>query len=239
MNSNRLVVTVDATHQSLGQRLEEATRPSGGPLEGRRARARIDAFMAATSRHLAAVDEALLPDVRRRLPDGHQRAKSYLHEARRLEQAIARLKARLYGELHVAYLPWSEVWDEVRRQFASHNEAEVTMTRDLTEALGPEGADALADRIYRAELTAPTRAHPYLPHTGVLGHTARKIWAVADRFWDMAEGRVIPPPIRPKPKLRHHESLMAQYFVGEPMMDAGAPMVEHRRRKHPPKEQTG
>ena len=228
MNPTMMDVLVEATHESLRQRLDEATRPSRVPLPARENRARVNAFMAATSRHLAAVDEALVPEVARRLPDGHQRVKAYLHEAKLLEQALVRLKARLYGELHISHVPWAEVWDDVRRQLAAHNDKELELTHELTAVLDRQACQALADRVYRAELRAPTRAHPYLPHTGLLGLTARKVWAVADRFWDTAEGREIPPPVRPRPKDHSHDSLLSQYLVGEPLMDAEAPVLTHR-----------
>jgi hypothetical protein len=233
MNPNLLVVTVEATHQSLEQRLDEATRPRRVNGYPQRDRARVNAFMAATSRHLGAVEEALLPEVARRMPDGHDRVKAYLREARLLEQALVRLKARLYGELHVAHAPWAEVWDDVRRRLAGHNEKELELIGDLTATLDREVAQSLADRVYRAELKAATRAHPYLPHTGLLGLAARRVWALADRFWDTAEGREIPPPVRPKPKDHSNDSLMSQYLVGEPRMNAEAPIVTHhphRRR---------
>ena len=230
MNPNLLVVTVEATHQSLRQRLDEATRPRGSaPAEHpREGHARINAFMAATSRHLAAVDEALLPEMAHRLPEGHDRVKDYLHEARLLEQSLVRLKARLYGEIHNARVPWAEIWDDVRRQLANHNVKELELIHALAATLDPEASESLAQRVYRAELRAPTRAHPYLPHTGLLGRVARRVWALADRFWDTTEGREIPPPVRPRPKDHSHDSLLSQYLVGEPRMDAQAPVVTHR-----------
>jgi hypothetical protein len=232
MHPNVLLVTVEATHESLRQRLDEATRHRSELGHPRAGRARVNAFMAATSRHLAAVDEALLPEVAHRMPDGHDRVKGYVHEVRHLEQALARLKARLYGEVHVAHVPWPEVWDDVRRRLASHNEQELELTRDLAAVLDPGTTESLVDRIYRAELRAPTRAHPYLPHTGLLGHLARKVWALADRFWDTTEGREVPPPVRPRPKDHSHDSLLSQYLVGEPLMDADAPVITHRPHRH-------
>ena len=231
MNPNTLVVTVEATHQSLQQRLDEATRARRGAEHPRQARSRVNAFLAATSRHLAAVDEALVPEVARRMPEGRERVKDYLHEARLLEQALVRLKARLYGELHMAHVPWVQVWGDVRRALTGHNEKEVELVRDLTADLDPDGCQALADRVYRAELRAPTRAHPYLPHRGFFGHTARRVWAAADRFWDTAENREVPPPVRPQPKDHSHDSLLTQYLVGEPRMDADAPVMTHRPRR--------
>jgi hypothetical protein len=228
MNPNVLDVLVEATHESLQRRLDEATRPAQAPVQVHENRARVNAFMAAASRHLAAVDETLVPEAASRLPGGRERVKEYLHEARLLEQALVRLKARLYGELHLAHVPWAEVWGGVRRHLADHNQKELELTRALSVDLEPEAIQALADRVYRAELRAPTRAHPYLPHRGVLGHAARWVWAAADRFWDTMENREIPPPIRPRPKDHSHESLLSQYLVGEPLMDADAPVIAHR-----------
>lgn len=231
MNTNRLMVTVEATHQSLQQRLDEATRPQER-TQPRKRYAVTDAFMTATSRHLAAVEEVLLGEARGRLEDGEERVKEYLHEARHLEQALARLKARLYGELHVAHLPWSQVWETLESQLRRHNDAERRLVADLAGVLDEADSDALAESVYRAELRAPTRAHPYIPHRGLLGHAARRIWSLADRFWDTAEGRTVPQPVRPHPKDSSHDSLMAQYLRAEPLFDAKAPVLAPRRHRH-------
>jgi hypothetical protein len=229
MNANRLTITIEATQRSLAQRLDEATHATG-QAHPRDRYARTDAFLAATSRHLAAVDEALLGVAAHRLQDGAAKVKGYLHQARALEHASALLKARLYGEVHATYVPWAEVWSVVRRELRRHNELERALAADLVASLGHDEADALADLLYHAEVKAPTRAHPYIPHYGVLGHLARRLWAVADRFWDAAEGRVVPQPVRPPSKAHRHDSLLAQYLVGEPMLDAEAPLISHRRR---------
>lgn len=232
MHVNRLVVTVEATHQSLQQRLREATQRPFSPARPRDGYARVDALMAATSRHLAAVDEVLLRVAADKLPQGDERVRTYLHEARLLEMAMSSLKARLYGEVHAAYLSWSQVWKEVRRALMRHNELERSLVADLADVLSEDASDLLAERVYRAEVSAPTRAHPNIPHRGRLGHAARRVWAVADRFWDTAEGRVVPRPVRPPTNEHAADSLMAQYLMGEPLLDEKAPLFAHRRRHH-------
>ena len=57
------------------------------------------------------------------------------------------------------------------------------------------------------------------------------MWAYADRFWDTAEGRVIPAPVAPRH--HRHDSLLAQYLVADPKFDADATIVEHRHGEHP------
>lgn len=232
MNVNCLVVTVEATHQSLTQRLDEATHYSLDPGRAREQYARTDGFLAATCRHLAAVEEVLLPEARRRLPDGPERVKAYLHQVRHLEVETARVKARLYGEVHASQVPWTELWEHVRRELERHNEHELALAEDLSQVVDHEECDRLAERVYRAEVKAPTRAHPYIPHSGPVGHAARKLWAMADRFWDTAEGRVVPQPVRPRSKAHDHDSLVGQYLFGGALLDADAPVVARRHRDH-------
>jgi hypothetical protein len=57
------------------------------------------------------------------------------------------------------------------------------------------------------------------------------MWALADRFWDAAEGRVIPDLV--PPRARRHDSLIAQYLVADPHFDASASMVSRRNRPLP------
>lgn len=232
MNTDPLLVTVGATQQSLRQRLDEATRMTAHGTDPRARQASIDAFAAATSRHLAAVEDVLLPETHRRLGAGDSHIEAYLPAARDLERALVRLKARLYGEQHVAHLPWPEVWHEVRSRLSRHNEAERALVAQLATFLTAGEAGAFADRVYRAEVKAPTRAHPYIPHTGLLGHLARRVWSLADRFWDTAEGRVLPMPVRPHPRDHSHDSLLSQYVTGEPRLDADAPLLGPRHHRH-------
>jgi hypothetical protein len=231
MIENRLTITIEATQEALRRLLDDAAHPAVAPSQPRDRYARIDAFLAVAARHLAAVDEALLGVVVQRMPDGPGRVKTYLHQARLLEQAMALLKARLYGEVHAAPYSWAQVWDDVRCEFVRHNDLEASLVEDLVAAVGPAEASGLADALYRAEIKAPTRTHPYIPHRGLLGHVARRVWAVADHFWDDAEGRMVPKPVGAPKKEHRHDSLVAQYLVGEPRFDPDAPLFEHRHRR--------
>lgn len=223
-----LSLTIEATHRSLEQRLDGVLAPTAGRRHARDTYARTDAFLAATSRHLAAVDAVLLPLVAGRARDGTPFVHEYLEQARRLEMTLASLKARLYGEAHAIHLSWTGLWSDVRRELLQHNAMEWTLVGTLVERLEPDALDEVAQRVFRAEVGAPTRPHPHTPHTGMAGRFARRLWARADRFWDAAEGRVIPDPVRPT--AHHHDSLVAQYLTADPHFDEGATVLEHRRR---------
>lgn len=230
-HGDSLVLTIEATQRSLEERLGEVLAPHPDPLRPRDTYAATDTFMAATSRHLAAVQAVVLGHVRRTVPDGDAVVHDYLAVARDLEQTLSLIKARLYGEAHAIHLSWPELWMRARGQLAEHNRLESHMVGELVRLGDPVEMDGLAYKVFDAERHGPTRPHPTLPHTGLLSLVARRVWAIADRFWDAAEGRVIPEPVHPAP--HKHDSLLAQYLVADPKFDDHAKFMEHRHRHHP------
>jgi hypothetical protein len=223
-----LRLTVEATHRSLEERLGEALLPHQNTHRPRDHFAATDTFVAATSRHLAATEAVLVPSVRKAVPNGVELGREYVHAARRLEHALALIKGRLYGEAYAVHLEWPALWDDAHTRLTQHNRLE----RRLVELLVLHGdtaeVDGLARRLFDSETHGPTRPHPRLPHTGLPGLVVRRVWAWADRFWDAAEGRVIPDPVRPAH--HHHDGLLAQYLVADPKFDADATILEHHPR---------
>lgn len=228
-HGDSLVLTVEASQKSLDERLDEALRPHRDPHQPRDNYAATDTFLAATSRHVAAVEAVLLEQVRHDGPEGHALAKEYLGVARQLELTLALIKGRLYGEAHAIYLNWQDLWVDARSLLDQHNRLERRLVEEVIAHGDPVLLDGLALRIFNVEAHGPTRPHPRTPHTGLLGLAARRMWAYADRFWDAAEGRVIPDPVRPAP--HRHDSLLAQYLVADPKFDATATILEHHQ--HP------
>ncbi|WP_148574979.1 hypothetical protein [Nocardioides caldifontis] len=228
-HGDSLVLTVEATQRCLEEKLGEALAPHRNPERPRERYAATDGFMAATSRHLAAVEAVLLPCVRRVVPEGDQLVHDYLAAARKLEHTLAVVKAKLYGEVHAVHLEWPALWSRVQAELVEHDRLESRMVEGLVEHGDAAEVDGLAQKVFEAEKRAPTRPHPHLPHLGVLGGVSRRVWAVADRFWDTAEGRVIDDPVPPKPHT--HDSLLAQYLVADPKFDGDATVLEHRRRQ--------
>lgn len=232
-HGDSLALTVDATQRALEERLGEVLAPHRDPKRPRDDYSAIDTFLAATSRHLAAIEGVLLPQAHRTVPEGDGLVHDYLAVARDLEQTLSLVKARLYGEAHAVHLGWPDLWVRVHTQLTEHNALESRMVGELIRHGDPVVVDGLARRIFDAETHAPTRPHPVLPHRGPLGAFTRRVWAVADRFWDNAEGRVIPEPVHPAPHT--HDSLLAQYLVADPQFDADATILEHGHRRRPHK----
>ena len=229
-HGDSLARTVAATQQSLEERLGEALLPHSDPRRPRDHYAATDTFLAATSRHLAAIEAVVVEPVRHTVPDGEDLAHDYLHVAQQLEQTLFLIKGKLYGESHAIHMKWPELWDRAHGQLNEHNRLEREMVEKVIKHGEPHEVDGLARRVFDAETHGPTRPHPWLPHKGLLGLVARRVWARADRFWDTAEGRVIPEPVHPA--AHRHDSLMAQYLVADPKFDADATIMEHRKR-HP------
>jgi hypothetical protein len=227
-HGDSLFLTVESTHRRLQERLDEALAPHRDPDRPRDGHSSTDAFLAATSRHLSAVEAVLLPTLCRTVPDSDVLAKQYVQAARHLERTLSLVKARVYGEAHAVHMSWSGLWSLAKAQLTEHNRLELELVDKVIEHDDPDHLDGLARKVFDAETRGPTRPHPFLPHTGVMSLVARRLWAMADRFWDHAEGRLIPEPVHP---IRHrHDSLMSQYLAGDPHFDTSARVLDHRRR---------
>jgi hypothetical protein len=208
--------SVQHTHDNLAARFASARTMVSTPGQPRKAYEGIDTFLAIASKHLSAVDAVLLPAARRRLPDGAHVVHDYLHSARHLEVMLAHVKARAYGSVFEAGHHWAEVWDDVGEALAAHRRCEADLADQLTGAIDAGELDELTEKLHRAESSAPTRPHPYAPHTGLAGLVARKIMHAVDAFWDTAEGRMSPEPNRPQKK---KPGIVAQYFLADPRFD--------------------
>jgi hypothetical protein len=172
-----------------------------------------DWFYAIASQHLAAAEDVLLPAVRG-LPGGREQVTAYVANARELERSLRFLKGRVYGDSRVLHLRRDQIWSEIDRLLDRHVELEGEISRMLDEQ--HDDVSGLTDKLLDAEEKAPTRAHPYSPHTGVPGRLAHRMWRLADTAWDSAEGRVVPTRYREHPKL---DSALSHYLRGTPIPD--------------------
>lgn len=214
--TNVLRSSVQHTHELLGERMEFARDMVSAPSRPRDANERIDVYLAAESKHLHAVDAVLLPAVDSHLPDGGQLVHDYLHAERELELALAHVKAREYGSALEVGEEWDDVWTDVLDAAAGQRVRELDIVDKLSEALDGQVLDELTQSLHGAEAVAPTRPHPYVPHTGVPGRVARKVMHTADAFWDAAEGRMVPEAQR---KPRDPPGKFTQYLLADPRFD--------------------
>jgi hypothetical protein len=213
---NTLLRSLQDSHRDLADRFGRARAMGTAPGQPRKGFERTDQFLAAASKHLNAVDAVLLPAARRELPDGGRQVHEYVRGVRHLEVALAQTKAREYGEAHAIWRPWPEVWADVETQLDAQARREQALASGLEHRLSDEDSDRLVEEMSAAEVTAPSRPHPYSPHTGVAGSVARRVLGVVDRFWDTAEGRMVPERRRPA---KDTSGLLTQYLLGDPHLD--------------------
>ena len=185
---------IQRTHDTPG-------RAAGGrPCHGRRPNALARGTCGSTpsspttSRHLHAVDAVLLPPARKQCSDGGVLVHDYLRSVKDLEVVLAHVKAHEYGSVYETPYGWPGVWSDVDLAMCDHRRHEEVLGDRLTDTLDDPRLDLLARRLCDAELAAPSRPHPYTPHTGLLGLVARKVMHTVDTFWDTAEGRMVPEP---------------------------------------------
>jgi hypothetical protein len=210
-------------HEFIAEMLDFASaRPAPGD-EPRRSRQFADTVMATTCRHLAAVDDVLLPVARRRVDKGRQLVTAYLLHTRQLERTLRALKAELYGDANASRLHRSALWVRLRGLLIEHELQETVIVDRLGEVLDDREICDLAERLRRREQRSPTRPHPYSPHTGIAGRVSHRVWSVVDGFWDNAEGRFVPH--QPAPRHPRSDSLLTRYMLGAPSFEdsKGAP----------------
>lgn len=211
-----------ASHHGLEERLARAkvAHPSGDPEHPREEFPAVDTFLSAASQHNAALLDVLVPAARARLPHGAQRAAEFVAASRLYEHALNGVKAKLYHSAHAPRATWAAVWSEVDEAFRTVWKIELALVADLAGARTASDPD-WAERLHRSELKAPTRPHPHIPHQGVAGQAARAVARRVDAFWDAAEGRMTPRPMRSHD--RAHDSLLTQYLLGDPHLEDAPP----------------
>ena len=208
--------SIQQTHDGLAERLQAARAMGAPPEEPRQDYQRIDLFLACASKHLHAVDAVLLPRARKQVPDGGHLVHDYLRSAKDLEVVLAHVKAHEYGSVYESAYAWPGVWSDVRTAMWDHRRHEQVLGDRLTASLDDPAIDVITERLRNAEFAAPTRPHPYTPHTGLLGLVARRVMHTVDSFWDAVEGRMVPEPRRTPKK---EPGRFAQYVLGDPRFD--------------------
>ncbi|TCO33190.1 hypothetical protein EV652_103189 [Kribbella steppae] len=227
MTASTLELALTYEHARIRELSEPAHHPAAAHPERRH---QTDWFYAIAAQHLAAAEDVLLPHVRR-LPDGDDLVARYVGNAKELERSLRFLKGRQYGDSRMQDVTSREVWHSIDRLLTQHEQMETAYSQRLSDEMDDADVNTLTEKLLEAEEVAPTRAHPYSPHTGMAGRLAHRMWRLADITWDSAEGRVVPTKYHVHPK---RDSALSHYLYGTPM-EENTPMPENTRT--PEKEQ--
>jgi hypothetical protein len=210
VTASTLEMALTYEHARIRELAEPAHHPDAAHPEQRH---QTDWFYAIAAQHLAAAEDVLLPHVRR-LPDGDELVTRYVGNAKELERSLRFLKGRQYGDSRFVDLQHDDLWRQIDRLLDEHESMEATYSRRISEQLDGQDVNRLTEDLLEAEEVAPTRAHPYTPHTGTAGRLAHRMWRMADTAWDSAEGRVVPTKYHAHPK---RDSALSHYLYGTPM----------------------
>jgi hypothetical protein len=211
-DDRNLSSVVESDHAAINGAFQAATAVEPRYDEPRRQLTAADGFLAILCRHLAAVEDVLYPAVRQ-FPDGRGTARFGLYQLRELELCARHLIASLYGEAHEVTPP-AELWQRIAARLAWHVSDEEALCKRLDDALPEPERHRIAVAFVHTFDRAPTRPHPYTPHSRRLGRTMHRIWSAVDRAMDAMDNRVTPQkPVAPRPIKR---TLWGQYLVGTP-----------------------
>src|SRR5664280_2132436 len=185
----------DLVRRMLAAAAQEAASETDPRLPERRR----TAIIATYCEHLAAMEMTVYSVARRRLPGGEQAAvvEALAHDA---ELVMREMEERIGGDRFAAAGPFAQLQDRFEVAFAAHVEAERALAGRLQGRLAPAEHDALVTRLDSALRHAPTRPHPYGPHTSRLTPLAFRLRALADHTLDVMDNRRgadHPPPERP------------------------------------------
>jgi hypothetical protein len=165
------------------------------------------------SAHLAAVDHAVYPVVRRALPGGRALVAQHRAIASRLAHTLRTAESHHSGDVLAAGHNPSQLTDDLRSLVAEHVAAEAELVERLVEALADDAQAALATAYESALAHAPTRPHPHLHRGGVM------FWldSVRDRVLDTMDGRHVPMPRTVKAHVT--PGRWGSYLLGQPRED--------------------
>ena len=187
-----------------------------------------EAFLAALSRHISAVEDVLYPAVRRLAPDGRSATLAHLHAAREIERSMRQLEGSFAGDRYAVVTPRTELWSRLVTLFESHVQDEERLASRLDADLAEPERSALATQLVARHEVAPTRPHPNSPHSMRAGRLTHRLWSLADRAMDAMDNRLtasraaVPRPIK--------NSRWTQYLLGRPQFE------EPEQRPDPPAE---
>jgi hypothetical protein len=193
---------VEADHAAISEAFQAATAVEPRQTEPRREAA--DGFLAVLSRHVTAVEDILYPAMQQ-LPGGRETAQfclhcpdSAIHQLRELELSARHLIAELYGEAHET-TPYAELWQRIAARLAWHVSDEEALCKQLDDALPEPQRRRIAVAFVHTFDRAPTRPHPYTPHSRRLGRAMHRIFSAVDRAMDVMDSRITPQkPVAPR-----------------------------------------
>ncbi|WP_239331678.1 hemerythrin domain-containing protein [Frankia sp. CiP3] len=200
----------DAATHLVGLTFTEAAT-SGDP---RRALRAADTAVAAISAHMYAVQTSVYPMARRRLPDSRPRIAELCAQGRETASVLRGISQYIQGDVHRPDESMGRLRERLAELEEQHIAAEDILVADLEKALSPDDRRRMAAAFRRSMRRAPTRPHPHLPRTAVVGSLVLRLAGSWDHILDTMDARIAADgPVRaPAPA-----GLWGWYLLGRPV----------------------
>jgi hemerythrin-like domain-containing protein len=181
---------LSADHAEVKQMLS-ALENSPGSAEGATkevlaARKQVaEQLVIGSSRHEAAEEQYFWPAVRGQLGDGNSLADQAIGQESEAKEVLAEI-----DKLDVSDPQFDRLIAELIPAGRRHIEFEETQVwPSLRQALSPQQAQELGEKIQKAKQMGPTRPHPHTPSSPGVLKTAGPAVAAVDRLRDAVSGR--------------------------------------------------
>jgi hypothetical protein len=166
--------------------------------------------MAWLSAHIAAVDHAVYPVVRRSVPDGRHVVEQQRAIASRLARTLRVVERRHSGDALASGLDSAQMLAVLHEHIDAHKAGQSELVGLLEEALS-DAEQAIVIKAYQHALEhAPTRPHPHLGRGGLVF----RIDALRDRLLDVMDGRNVSVPRVARRQIT--PGRWGSYWLGQP-----------------------
>lgn len=167
------------------------------------------------SAHIAALERAVYPVVKRALPDGERVIAQHREITTRLTRLLRVIERHHSGDVLASGLNAERLVDSLRTLVEEHHIAETQLVDRLVASLSDTAQSALITSYESALEHAPTRPHPHLSRGGLMF----RLDGFRDRILDAMDGRHVPVPRLVK---RHiTPGRWGSYFLGQPHDPSG------------------
>ncbi len=149
------------------------------------------------SGHVAALDRVISPAVSRHLSWARRATTMQQARTRQLERTLRRLHAHLNGDAGTPLPELHRLHSQLLQTLAEHDHGAQALILQLQQSLAAQDFQGLIDRYEAGSRHGPTRPHPGISHSGLVGHLAYRAAAVCDRVLDVLDSRAVHPIPRP------------------------------------------
>ena len=206
------IATVSTLADSQHERIDAALqRAENATYRGsREAFAAYDELVAELTRHLFAMEVAVLPVAARSLSGGAGELRPQIDRLRQLEAIELRIEERRSKPPKSVEVLRGRLVDLME----AHRREETRILAELDAVLDGAERDELAESFERASLRSPTRPHPHAVRRLVMTRWLYRPVGAWDRMLDTMDSRTV-PPLRNAPR-RAADSNWDSYILGRP-----------------------